>query len=64
MKKIVAILASILLTLNLFSQSPDKMSYQAVIRDGSNSLVTSTTIGMKISILQGSVTGGTVYVET
>ena len=40
------------------------MSYQAVIRNSSSALVTSTPVGMKISILQGSLTGTAVYVET
>ena len=40
------------------------MSYQAVIHNSSNNLVTNQTIGMRISILQGSVTGTLVYVET
>lgn len=53
-----------LITTGLFAQSPDKMSYQAVIRDASSALITSTTVGMQISILQGSVTGTPVYVET
>ena len=39
------------------------MSYQAVIRNSSNTLVVSKNIGMQISILQGSVTGTAVYVE-
>lgn len=45
---------------------PQKMSYQAVIRDANNVLIVSTTVGMKISILQASSMGGTipVYVET
>jgi uncharacterized protein (TIGR02145 family) len=43
---------------------PQKMSYQAVIRNASNALVVSTQIGMQISILQGSATGTAVYVET
>ncbi|MFN7690133.1 MAG: hypothetical protein ACK5QU_03535, partial [Bacteroidota bacterium] len=47
-----------------FAQSPQKMSYQAVIRDGANALVQSQTVGMQISILQGSITGTAVYVET
>lgn len=46
------------------AQAPQKMSYQAVIRNTSNVLVTSTTIGMRISILQGSPTGSSVYTET
>jgi hypothetical protein len=64
MRKIVAILAAIALTANLFAQSPQKMSYQAVIRNSSNTLVTSTPVGMRIRILQGSVTGTMVYSET
>jgi hypothetical protein len=40
------------------------MSFQAVIRNNSNALVTSTLVGMKISILQGSPTGTVAYSET
>ena len=47
-----------------FTQAPQKMSYQAVIRNTSGALVTSTLVGMKISILQGSETGTVVYSET
>ncbi|MFO7790808.1 MAG: fibrobacter succinogenes major paralogous domain-containing protein, partial [Bacteroidales bacterium] len=47
-----------------FGQSPEKMSYQAVIRDASDDLITDTQVGMQISILQGSASGTAVYVET
>jgi uncharacterized protein (TIGR02145 family) len=47
-----------------FAQSPQKISYQAVVRNSSNQLVTSHAVGIKISILQGSETGTAVYVET
>lgn len=47
-----------------FAQAPQKMSYQAVVRNSTNQLVTNITIGMRISILQGSMTGTPVYVET
>jgi hypothetical protein len=40
------------------------MSYQAVIRNTSGALVTSTSVGMKISILQGTATGTVAYSET
>ena len=40
------------------------MSYQAVIIDASNTLVTNQSIGMQISILQTTITGTTVYAET
>ena len=46
-----------------FGQAPQKMSYQAVIRNASNVLVISAPVGMQISILQGSSTGSSVYVE-
>lgn len=49
---------------SIFAQSPEKMSYQAVIRNGSNVLITNQAIGMQISILQGSISGLAVYVET
>ena len=46
------------------AQAPQKMSYQAVIRDNSNALVTNQVVGMQISILQGSANGTAVYAET
>ncbi len=49
--------------MHLFSQSPQRMSYQAVIRNSSNALVTSKEIGMRVSILQGTTTGQEVYKE-
>jgi hypothetical protein len=47
-----------------FAQSPQSFSFQAVVRDGSGDLVTSSLIGMKISLLQGSASGTVVYAET
>jgi hypothetical protein len=64
MKKIYSILAGLLLTASVFAQAPQKMSYQAVIRNSSNALITSTPVGMQISIMQGSPTGTAVYIET
>ena len=64
MRKLFTILVAVLLTATVWAQSPEKMSYQAVIRDASDILVTDTQIGTQISILQGSATGTAVYVET
>lgn len=64
MKKIFTFLVAILLLAYVFAQSPEKMSYQSVIRDASNNLLTSQNVGMQISILQGSTSGTAVYVET
>ena len=63
MKKVYSIVAGLLLTASVFAQAPEKMSYQAIIRNASNALVT-TTVGMKISILQTTATGTAVYAET
>ena len=64
MKRIFTIAAALFLTASVWAQAPDKMSYQAVIRDAGNSLVSSTAVGIQISILQGGVAGTAVYVET
>lgn len=64
MKKLFTILVAVLLTVSVFAQSPQKMSYQAVIRNSSNTLIINTNIAMQISILQGSASGTAVYVET
>jgi len=64
MRKLFTFLVAVLLTASVFAQSPEKMNYQAVIRDASDNLITSTQVGMQISILQGSASGTAVYVET
>jgi hypothetical protein len=47
-----ATIVALLLTSSSFAQAPEKMSYQVVIRDANNALVTSQQIGMQITILQ------------
>ncbi len=64
MRKTATILAGILVTASVFAQSPDKMSYQAVIRDASDKLLTSQSVGMQLSILQYSENTSVVYIET
>jgi len=70
MRKLFIIVVAVLLTASVFlprqasAQAPEKMSYQAVIRDANDNLITDTQIGMQISILQGSAIGTAVYVET
>jgi hypothetical protein len=63
MKKIFTLLAAIIITSNLFAQAPQKMSYQAVIRNATNELLVNKPVKMRISILQGSATGSSVYSE-
>jgi hypothetical protein len=46
-----------------FSQAPEKLSYQSVIRRTNNDLVVNQNVRVKISILQGTISGTAVYVE-
>jgi len=63
MKKIL-LTVGILLGCHLVSaQAPEKMSYQAVMRNSSGQLLTNQNIGVKISVLQGSPAGAAVYSE-
>jgi len=63
MKHIMTLLFALGIIATAFPQSPNNMSYQAVIRDAGDVLIT-TTVGMQISILQGSTSGSAVYSET
>ena len=63
MKKLISLTAIIIVTASLSAQ-PQKISYQAVIRNNSGQLITSHAVGMRLSILQGSASGTAVYVET
>jgi hypothetical protein len=64
MKKIFTLSALLLITFGVFAQAPQKLSYQAVIRDALNNLVPNHAVGMRITILQGSASGVAVYSET
>jgi hypothetical protein len=64
MKNFLIIILAVSLTATLWAQSPEQVSYQAVVRNASDALVTSAEIGMKVSILKSSATGTAVYVET
>ncbi len=56
--------AFLLLTVNVFSQAPQKFNYQAVVRDDVGNIVEDQAVSIKISILEGSVGGTVVYSET
>lgn len=63
MKKFYSTIAALLFSAAVFAQSPQKMTYQAVVRDASNNLVVNSAVGMRVSVLQGSISGTAVYVE-
>ena len=64
MRRVYTSLTAVILAVTLMAQSPEKISYQAVIRNSSGNLVTNLQVGMQISILQGSASGTAVYTET
>jgi hypothetical protein len=65
MKKLIVICFLFLsVSFIVTAQPPEKMSYQAVIRNSANELIINKEVRMRISILQGSVNGNAVYFET
>ena len=64
MKRLFTLITILLFITSVFAQSPQKMSYQAVIRNSEGTLVKNTEVGMQISIIQESAFGASVYVET
>jgi hypothetical protein len=69
MKKSQQLLKTLVLTLGLSTlalsaQAPQKMNYQALVRNSSNALLSNANVGVRVSVLQGSATGNAVYSET
>ena len=61
MKKIILIAAFAFGTYLVSAQAPEKMSYQAVVRNATGQLIQNQNVGIKASILQNSGTGTVVY---
>lgn len=64
MKPLLTLLLFVTVTLTVFAQAPEKMSYQAIIRSQTNSLVKNSDISLKVIVHQGTTTGTKVYEET
>ena len=64
-KRLLAALIAIVFTVAIAkAQAPQKMSFQSIVRNSSGVLVTNHSVGLRLSILQGSISGTAVYVET
>lgn len=63
MKKILFICAMMFVFHQVLSQAPEKMSYQAVVRDSENQIISNSVVGIQIRVLQGSPDGTAVYSE-
>ena len=65
MKKTLPLLASLILTVSVFAQTPEGINYQAVIRDASSNILTNQTVGIQFKLLQGTPPVlTTIYTET
>ena len=63
MKQIIYLTAILFLSIRVQAQAPQQISYQAVVRNSSNVLVTNSTVGVSISIVKDSANGAIVYSE-
>lgn len=63
MKKIFTFLIFTLIALNTFAQAPQKINYQAVIRNTTGQPVASQAVGLRLTIQNGPV-GASIYTET
>lgn len=63
MKKLYIMVCIVFIATTIHSQPPQKISYQAVVRSSSNLLVVNQQIGLRVSILFGSINGIEVYKE-
>lgn len=63
-KFFTTLLLLIVTYVSVWAQAPQKMTYQAVVRDVNNSLVANRNVSARIWILQGSAEGSAVYIET
>jgi len=63
MKRHITLFFGLFLSFSAFAQSPQKFSYQTVVRNSGGQLLANQGIAVKISILQGSENGTVVYAE-
>lgn len=64
MKTLKSVSVLMLFCITTFAQSPQKFSYQAVVRNSGGNLVTNAQVGIRLSIIQGNVNGAVAYMET
>ena len=64
MKKTITILVALFIWLSLAAQAPEKMSYQAVVRNEKGALVLNRTLGMKYTFAIPKPYYTTIYAET
>lgn len=63
MKRIFPLTIGLLLSITIFGQAPHLFNYQGIVRQASGNPVANKKISLRISIIDGSATGKTVYSE-
>jgi len=64
MKKTTLCLVAILSAFLVLAQSPQAFKYQAVVHDNTGEILAEQNVSFQISILEGSISGIAVYIET
>jgi hypothetical protein len=65
MEKIfLSLVAFVTISLSSLGQSPEGFKYQAVVRNSSNAILSNQAVGLRMTILQGTASGTSVYSET
>lgn len=62
-KKLKALLALLCIAVCVSAQVPQKIAYQAVLRNGDGAVIANEDVVVRIGLLQGSVSGSVVYSE-
>lgn len=63
-KQLLTLLGFLTITSLVLAQAPDSFKYQAVVRNAGNTILTNQTVGLRMTIQQGSIGGTTVYSES
>ena len=63
MKKLVVFLSAVMVSVCLFAQVPNKMSFQTVVRNNLGKLVPNKNCGIQVSILKSTTSGTAEYIE-
>lgn len=64
MKKIFIAVLTVLTYVITNAQSPNLISYQAVVRDATNNLLSNQGVGVQISVLKNAISGSVMYSES
>jgi hypothetical protein len=63
-KNILTCFAALAAVFSASAQSPQAISYQAVVRNSSGTILANQNVGMRLKVLQGNLPGTAVYTET